>query len=98
MVARGRVVSAVGNDRFTYFYEMPKNGISLGFMKGDVTRRSSVNHEMRTLWFRILPCILTQSPCGASGGGWVLTSANTVLCYLNDTIWRRDDAAFVSVQ
>ena len=67
---KGSVVSAVGNDRFTYFYEMPKNGIFLGFMKGDVTRKSSVNHEMRTLWFRILPCILTQSPCGASEGAW----------------------------
>ena len=68
LAERGRVVSAVGNDRFTYFYEVPKNGIFLGFMKGDVTRKSSVNHEMRTLWFRILPCILTQSPCGASEG------------------------------
>ena len=92
------MVSAVGNDRFTYFYEMPKNGIFLGFMKGDVTRKSSVNHEMRTLWFRILPCILTQSPCGAPEGGWVLISVNTVLRYLNDTIWRCDDTAFVSVQ
>lgn len=64
----GRVVSTVGNDRFTYFDEMPRNGISLGFMKGDITRKSSVNHEMRTLWFRILPCILTQSPCGAPEG------------------------------
>ena len=62
------MVSAVGNDRFTYFYEMPKNGIFLGFMKGDVTRKSSVNREMRTLWFRVLPCILTQSPCGAPEG------------------------------
>ncbi len=92
------MVSAVGNDRFTYFDEMPRNGISLGFMKGDITRKSSVNHEMRTLWFRILPCILTQSPCGAPEGGWVLISANTVLRYLNDTIWRCDDTAFVSVQ
>lgn len=68
MAARGRVVSTVGDDRFTYFDEMPRNGISLGFMKGDITRKSSVNHEMRTLWFRILPCILTQSPCGAPEG------------------------------
>ena len=92
------MVSTVGNDRFTYFDEMPRNGIFLGFMKGDITRKSSVNHEMRTLWFRILPCILTQSPCGAPEGGWVLISANTVLRYLNDTIWRCDDTAFVSVQ
>ena len=68
MAARGRVVSTVGNDRFTYFDEMPRNGIFLGFMKGDITRKSSVNHEMRTLWFRILPCVLTQSPCGAPEG------------------------------
>lgn len=54
------MVSTVGDDRFTYFDEMPRNGISLGFMKGDITRKSSVNHEMRTLWFRILPCILTH--------------------------------------
>ncbi|ERI87787.1 hypothetical protein HMPREF1587_00598 [Bifidobacterium breve JCP7499] len=33
-----------------------------------------------------------------AGGGWVLISANTVLRYLNDTIWRCDDTAFVSVQ
>lgn len=92
------MVSTVGNDRFTYFDEMPRNGIFLGFMKGDITRKSSVNHEMRTLWFRILPSILTQSPCGAPEGGWVLISANTVLRYLNDTIWRCDDTAFVSVQ
>ena len=62
------MVSTVGNDRFTYFDVMPRNGISLGFMKGNITRKSSVNHEMRTLWFRILPCILTQSPCGAPEG------------------------------
>lgn len=92
------MVSTVGNDRFTYFDEMPRNGIFLGFMKGDITRKSSVNHEMRTLWFRILPSILTQSPCGAPEGGWVLISANTVLRYLNDTIWRCGDTAFVSVQ
>lgn len=62
------MVSTVGDDRFTYFDEMPRNGIFLGFMKGDITRKSSVNHEMRTLWFRILPSILTQSPCGAPEG------------------------------
>ena len=62
------MVSTVGNDRFTYFDEMPRNGIFLGFMKGDITRKSSVNHEMRTLWFRILPSILTQSPGGAPEG------------------------------
>lgn len=62
------MVSTVGNDRFTYFDEMPRNGIFLGFLKDDITWKSSVNHEMRTLWFRILPCILTQSPCGAPEG------------------------------